>query len=122
MCVRTRARVCVCVCEREREKFRERGTDRGTYSQRQREGKEQSERSKERGVCVSKSDNGERGEREKKRRYRRWSGKGTAGLGNCRAQWLRGRTSDSRLGEPGFEYCAAVLKPWASFFTLLCSS
>ena len=24
--------------------------------------------------------------------------------------------------EPGFESCAAVLKPWASFFTLHCSS
>ena len=39
-----------------------------------------------------------------------------------RAQWLRGRASDSRLREPGFESCAAVLKPWASFFTLHCSS
>ena len=39
-----------------------------------------------------------------------------------RAQWLRGRTSDSRLREPRFESCAAVLKPWASFFTLHCSS
>ena len=28
----------------------------------------------------------------------------------CRAQWLRGRASDSRLREPGFESCAAVLK------------
>ena len=36
----------------------------------------------------------------------------------CRAQWLRGRASDSRLREPGFESCAAVLKAWASFFTL----
>ena len=35
-----------------------------------------------------------------------------------RAQWLRGRASDSRLREPGFESCAAVLKPWASFFSL----
>ena len=25
-----------------------------------------------------------------------------------RAQWLRGRTTDSRLREPGFEFCAAV--------------
>ena len=33
-----------------------------------------------------------------------------------RAQWLRGRASDSRLREPGFESCAAALKPWASFF------
>ena len=33
----------------------------------------------------------------------------------CIAQWLRGRTSNSRLREPGFESCAAVLKPWASF-------
>ena len=38
-----------------------------------------------------------------------------------RAQWLRGRASDSRLKGPGFESCAAVLKPWASFFTLDCS-
>ena len=37
-------------------------------------------------------------------------------------QWLRGRASDSQLREPGFESCAAVLKPWASFFTLHCSS
>ena len=28
-----------------------------------------------------------------------------------RAQWLRGRALDSRLREPGFESCAAVLKP-----------
>ena len=40
----------------------------------------------------------------------------------CRAQWLRGRASDCRLREPGFESCAAVLKPWASLFTLHCSS
>ena len=40
----------------------------------------------------------------------------------CRAQWLRGSASDYRLREPGFESCAAVLKPWASFFTLHCSS
>ena len=33
-----------------------------------------------------------------------------------RAQWLRGRPPDSRLREPGFESCAAVLKSWASFF------
>ena len=39
-----------------------------------------------------------------------------------RAQWLRSRASDSRLREPGFESCAAVLKPWASVFTLHCSS
>ena len=39
-----------------------------------------------------------------------------------RAQWLRGRASDSRLRGPGFESCAAVLKPWASLFTLHCSS
>ena len=39
-----------------------------------------------------------------------------------RAQWLRGRISDSRLREPGFESCAAVLNYWASFFTLHCSS
>ena len=41
---------------------------------------------------------------------------------NCRAQWFTGRASDSRLREPGFEPCAAVVKPWASFFTLNCSS
>ena len=36
--------------------------------------------------------------------------------------WLRGRgrASHSRLRGPGFESCAAVLKPWASFFTLHC--
>ena len=33
-----------------------------------------------------------------------------------RAQWIRGRASDSRLRGPGFESCAAVLKPWASCF------
>ena len=33
-----------------------------------------------------------------------------------------GRASDSLLREPRFESCAAVLKPWASFFTLHCSS
>ena len=38
------------------------------------------------------------------------------------AQWLRVRASDSRLRKPGFESCVAVLKPWASFFTLHCSS
>ena len=37
-------------------------------------------------------------------------------------QWLRGRASDSRLREPRFESCAAMLKPWASFFTVHCSS
>ena len=42
--------------------------------------------------------------------------------GICRAQWLMGRASDSRLREPGFESCAAVLKPWTSVFTLHCSS
>ena len=31
-------------------------------------------------------------------------------------QWLRVRASDSRLRGPGFESCAAVLKPWASCF------
>ena len=40
----------------------------------------------------------------------------------CRAQWLRGRALDSRLRDPGFESGAAVLKPWASLFTLHCSS
>ena len=39
-----------------------------------------------------------------------------------RLQRLRGTASDSRLREPGFESCAAVLKPWESFFTLHCSS
>ena len=38
-----------------------------------------------------------------------------------RVQWLRGRASDSRL-RPGLESCAAVLKPWARFFNLHCSS
>ena len=33
-----------------------------------------------------------------------------------RSQGLRGRTSESRLGEPVFKSCAAVLKPLASFF------
>ena len=37
-------------------------------------------------------------------------------------QWLRGRALDSRLREPRFKSCAVVLKPWASFFTLHCSS
>ena len=41
---------------------------------------------------------------------------------NPRVQWLRGKASDSRLREPGFQSCAPVLKPWASFFTLHCSS
>ena len=36
--------------------------------------------------------------------------------------WLRGRALDSQLRGPGFKSCAAVLKPWASFFTLHCSS
>ena len=40
----------------------------------------------------------------------------------CRVQWLRGRASDSRLRKSGFESCATVLKPWAIFFTLRCSS
>ena len=40
----------------------------------------------------------------------------------CRVQWFRGRASDSRLRKPGFESCAAVLKTWASLFTLHCSS
>ena len=39
-----------------------------------------------------------------------------------RAQLLMGRALGSRLREPGFELCAAVLKPWASLFTLHCSS
>ena len=33
-----------------------------------------------------------------------------------------GRASDSRLQEPRFKSCAAVLKPWACFFTLHWSS
>ena len=33
-----------------------------------------------------------------------------------------GGASDSRLQEPKFESCAAKLKPWASFFSLHCSS
>ena len=39
-------------------------------------------------------------------------------------QWLRGRALDSPLRGPGFEssQCAAVLQPWACFFTLHCSS
>ena len=52
--------------------------------------------------------------------------RGTVAVGDsrtsCRVQWLRVRASDSRLREPRFESCAAVLKPWASFFTLHCSS
>ena len=43
-------------------------------------------------------------------------------LAYSRAQWLRGSASDSRLRGPGFESCAAVLKHWAGFFTLHCSS
>ena len=38
------------------------------------------------------------------------------------AHWLRGRASHSRLREPGFESCAAVLKPWERLLTLHCSS
>ena len=41
---------------------------------------------------------------------------------HCRVRWCRGNTLDSRLREPGFECCAAVLKPWGSLFTLHCSS
>ena len=37
-------------------------------------------------------------------------------------QWIRGRASDPRLREPSFKSCAAVLKPWACFVTLHCSS
>ena len=47
---------------------------------------------------------------------------GVDGVALSGVQWLRGRASDSRLQEPGFESCAAVLKPWASFFTRHCSS
>ena len=43
-------------------------------------------------------------------------------LSYCRVQWLRGRSSDSRLREPRFKFCAAVLKPWAIVFTLHCFS
>ena len=43
-------------------------------------------------------------------------------LHSCTAQWLRCRASDSRVRDPGFESCAAVLRPWARFFTLHCSS
>ena len=39
-----------------------------------------------------------------------------------RAQWLSGRASDSRLREPGFESCAAVLIPRASIVTVHCTS
>ena len=39
-----------------------------------------------------------------------------------KVQWLRGRASDSRLRGLGFEFRAVVLKPWASFFSLHCSS
>ena len=46
----------------------------------------------------------------------------TAAVVDSRAQWLRGRASDSGLRESGFKSCAAVLKPWARFFTLRCSS
>ena len=34
-----------------------------------------------------------------------------------RVQWLKGRAPDSRLREPGFESCVAVLKPWTTFST-----
>ena len=40
----------------------------------------------------------------------------------ARAQWLRCIASDSRLREPAFESYASVLKHWARFFTLHCSS
>ena len=33
---------------------------------------------------------------------------------NCRVQWLRGRALDYLLREPGFESCAAMLKPCSS--------
>ena len=39
-----------------------------------------------------------------------------------RAHKLKGRASGSRLREPGFDSCDAVLKPWVSLFTLHCSS
>ena len=39
-----------------------------------------------------------------------------------RAHWLRGTASGSQLRRPRLESYAAVLKPWASFFTLHCSS
>ena len=37
---------------------------------------------------------------------------------NCRVQWLRGKALDSRLREPGFESCTAVLKILCKFFSL----
>ena len=46
----------------------------------------------------------------------------SVGLIGGRAQWPRGTVSDARLREPGFESCAALLKPWASLFALHCSS
>ena len=39
-----------------------------------------------------------------------------------RMQWLRGRASDYRLREPGFESCAAVLDLGQVFVILHCSS
>ena len=41
---------------------------------------------------------------------------------NGTAQWLRGTDLDSRLWESRLQSCDVVLKPWASFFTLHCSS
>ena len=41
---------------------------------------------------------------------------------NCRVQQLSARASDSRLREPGFESCAAVLKCCARLCTLICTS
>ena len=43
-------------------------------------------------------------------------------LCSCSAQWLRGGASDYPLREPALEYCAAMLKSWATFVTLHCSS
>ena len=37
----------------------------------------------------------------------------------CRVQLLRGRASDSRLIEPGFESCATVLKLGQVFHSIL---
>ena len=41
---------------------------------------------------------------------------------NLYSAMIQGRASDSRLRDPGFESCTAVLKLWASFFTLHCST
>ena len=60
---------------------------------------------------------------------RRWNFTGpvksfsiTSNVALTRAQWLRGRASDSQLRGPGFESCAAVIKSLACLFTLHFSS